>query len=93
MPLAIEFTPKTRMLVAQKTGQSLPDVEAMLNVALEAKTIHGPCYVVIDYPAPDGRTVPWASMHAAYFDKHFAFKGTEYHKKFVPVTVLTPTTH
>lgn len=93
MPLAIEFTPKTKMLVAQQTEQSLADVEAMLEVALDAKKNHGPCYVVIDYPAPDGSSIAWASMHTEYFEKHFAFEGTEYDKKFVPVKTLAPTTH
>lgn len=93
MPEAILFTSKTKMLVAQKTDQSINDVEAMLDVALAARKNHGECYVVIDYPAPDGLIVPWASMHKEYFEKHFSFNGTEYDRKFVPVKTLATTTH
>lgn len=89
MPQAIKFTPKTRMVVATKTGQSTGDVNAQLEVAAEMQKSHGDCYYVFDYPTQHEQ-VPFALMHQAVFDEYFEFIGdaSEAETRFVPVKSL-----
>lgn len=93
MPQAVKLTSKTKMIVANKTDLPIKDVEAMIEVATSARKNHGDCYLVFDYPTPDGQSIPWATMHREYFEKHFEFAEPENDSKFVQLNTLAPTTH
>ena len=90
MTQAIKFTDKTRMVVALKTGQTIGDIDAQLQVVAEMRSAHGDAFYVFDYETRDGEHVPYALMHQDLFDKHYKFLDPDFNKRFVSVEVLTP---